>query len=300
VSPNGIDVHPDAALWPMMPDDELEELAETIKTAGLQFPILLDSKGRLVDGRNRLKACEIAGVAPTFETVEGDDDEIGDLIDRVNARRRHITKGQRAMVAAMREQSRELPGCLEAVGLQRTKYATDLLSNARIVLKYTPDLAPKVRNGETPLDKAYQSAKLIKETLESADAVTARLRQESPRLAELVAEEELSLPAALAALDEEKRQAKQHRASLFEHIAKAIYLHEAIGSVENINDAAETLINHRSEFEAQERYALERLVVACEELPKALATLKQKLRRAKWPDQKTKGKANETKAPASS
>jgi hypothetical protein len=55
------------------PNDELHELAADIKERGLLQPIILDAKGRIFDGRNRLAACEIVGVEPQFETYEGDD-----------------------------------------------------------------------------------------------------------------------------------------------------------------------------------------------------------------------------------
>ena len=62
-------VHPVAALFPMLADDEIEELAADIKARGLLQPIVLDAEGRVLDGRNRLAACEIAGVEPTFVTL---------------------------------------------------------------------------------------------------------------------------------------------------------------------------------------------------------------------------------------
>ena len=62
-------VHPATALFPMLADDELEELAASIKARGLRFPIIRDKEGKtLIDGRNRLVACEKAGVQPDFIT----------------------------------------------------------------------------------------------------------------------------------------------------------------------------------------------------------------------------------------
>ena len=63
-------VHPVAALFPMLADDELAELAADIKANGLRLPIVRDKEGKtLIDGRNRLKACEIAGVKPAFRNL---------------------------------------------------------------------------------------------------------------------------------------------------------------------------------------------------------------------------------------
>ena len=70
-----LDVHPLADLFLMMPDDELAELAEDIRVNGLRQPIIRDKKGMLLDGRNRLAACKIAGVEPRFERFKGTDPE---------------------------------------------------------------------------------------------------------------------------------------------------------------------------------------------------------------------------------
>ncbi len=52
-------VHPSAAVFPMLPPDELAELAESIKENGLQNPIVMQ-RGVLIDGRNRYAACKLA------------------------------------------------------------------------------------------------------------------------------------------------------------------------------------------------------------------------------------------------
>src|SRR6516162_8020043 len=91
-------VHPVAALFPMLSDQELKELAEDIKEKGLQQAIMLDKNEQIVDGRNRMAACEIAKITPKFETLNGIEPEA--YIISQNLARRHMTGGQRAMVAA--------------------------------------------------------------------------------------------------------------------------------------------------------------------------------------------------------
>src|SRR5690606_33589017 len=51
-------VHPAATIFPMMDDERLRELAEDIKQNGQREPIVY-WKDQLLDGRNRLKACEL-------------------------------------------------------------------------------------------------------------------------------------------------------------------------------------------------------------------------------------------------
>src|SRR4051794_8695766 len=96
---NQFDVHPVADIFPMMTDDELASMAEDILANGLIHPIVLDAEGVLVDGRNRLRACAIAGVEPTFRQLDGEDTEA--FIVSANLARRDLTKGQKAMALAM-------------------------------------------------------------------------------------------------------------------------------------------------------------------------------------------------------
>jgi hypothetical protein len=68
-----IALHPANESFPMMTGEELEDLAESIKAHRLFNPIVLDKNGVLLDGKCRLRACELAGVEPRFETFEGFD-----------------------------------------------------------------------------------------------------------------------------------------------------------------------------------------------------------------------------------
>jgi hypothetical protein len=46
-------VHPDAAIFPMMPPDDLASLVESIKTGGLIHPIVLgkwERDGQMIEG----------------------------------------------------------------------------------------------------------------------------------------------------------------------------------------------------------------------------------------------------------
>lgn len=63
--------HPASLLFPMMSDSELNELAEDIKKSGQIEPVVL-YHGEVLDGRNRLKACELAGLEPKFTEANGD------------------------------------------------------------------------------------------------------------------------------------------------------------------------------------------------------------------------------------
>jgi hypothetical protein len=95
-----VTIHPLAELFPLLDDEELQGLAEDIKAHGQLQPILA-SRGVVIDGRNRLKACELAGVEPVF-LIRDDmtEAEIVAAIISANLRRRHLTTQQRAHIAA--------------------------------------------------------------------------------------------------------------------------------------------------------------------------------------------------------
>jgi hypothetical protein len=96
-----IPAHPAADIFPMMSQAELDELEADIKANRLRFPLMLDAAGEtLLDGRNRRRACEIAGVEPRCDRLHEGEDPV-DYIVSVNIARRHLSAGQRAMALAM-------------------------------------------------------------------------------------------------------------------------------------------------------------------------------------------------------
>ena len=92
-----ISSHPAAELFPFMSDEELDELAADIRAHGLLEPIVL-LDGLVLDGRNRLRACEAAGVEPRFVDWDGSGDPAAWVISK-NLKRRHLDTSQRGMVA---------------------------------------------------------------------------------------------------------------------------------------------------------------------------------------------------------
>jgi ParB-like chromosome segregation protein Spo0J len=89
--------HPIADVWPMMDEAKLQELADDIRKNGQLVPVWL-YEGKILDGRNRWAACQIAGVEPNTKEYTGDEPTA--FAVAMNDRRRHMNKGALAAVAA--------------------------------------------------------------------------------------------------------------------------------------------------------------------------------------------------------
>lgn len=90
--------HPAADAFPMLAEPELLELARDIQQNG-QREAIATYQGEILDGRNRLAACELAGVKPIMREVEPVNGPVAFVVS-ANLRRRHLDESQRAIVAA--------------------------------------------------------------------------------------------------------------------------------------------------------------------------------------------------------
>jgi N6-adenosine-specific RNA methylase IME4 len=166
---------PYAELFPMLDGTELQELADDIAEHGLHHPIVLDDQGRVLDGRNRLAACEIAKVEPTFTTYRGDD-PLSFVISE-NVKRRHLTEGQKAGIAVaalpmyeaqakararanLRQNTERANRPTRERGRARDQAAKATGTSGRSFGRFkrlkerAPDLAAKVAAGDLALDRA--------------------------------------------------------------------------------------------------------------------------------------------------
>ena len=91
--------HPYADKFPMLPQGELEELAESIRENGLRQPIVITPDGLILDGRNRAAACGLVGIEPETVLYEGDD--LAEYVIDCNVTRRNMSTGARAMATAL-------------------------------------------------------------------------------------------------------------------------------------------------------------------------------------------------------
>jgi N6-adenosine-specific RNA methylase IME4 len=180
----GYEVHPAAAMFPMMTSVELAELVRDVTEHGQRLPVVMH-QGLILDGRNRLRACSLAGVTPKIVDWDGQGGSAVAYVVSVNLQRRHMTESQRAMVAAdllplfeaettERRNSRlkrgdtapEAPlaprgaiGKAAKQAAEATSVGTRSVERAKAVAAKAPELAERVRAGETTLKQAEKTIK---------------------------------------------------------------------------------------------------------------------------------------------
>jgi ParB-like chromosome segregation protein Spo0J len=102
-----LESHPYSQIFPLILDDEYQDLVNDIKENGLKEPIVL-FQGQILDGRNRYHACEKVRInldvdnPRHFRTFEGDDEAAKKFVWSSNYVRRYLTIDQKKELAATR------------------------------------------------------------------------------------------------------------------------------------------------------------------------------------------------------
>lgn len=170
-----LEQHEYANIFPMMAGAELDALAESIRHGyDESMPIVL-LDGKILDGRNRYKACQMANVPPVFTAYDGDDPL--EFVIRHNLTRRHLNETQRAGVAAKlanmpRGGAEYRSPNLDTDKISR-KQAADLLNvgkstvaTYRAVAAAMPELVPLMDEGKMTAHEASKKVKEVERTKE--------------------------------------------------------------------------------------------------------------------------------------
>ena len=166
--------HPIANIFPMMSNEALIELSKDITSNGLGIPILL-YEGKILDGRNRYQACDLAGIEPEYTEYEGDD-PLGYVLS-LNLHRRHLTASQRAALAVevanmaqggdrKSNQTAKLQSDISrSEAAEKLDVSERYVNEAKKIQRESPEHFDKVKSGELSLQQAKR--KMEKEKLEN-------------------------------------------------------------------------------------------------------------------------------------
>lgn len=204
-------VHPVADLFPLMDDEQLNELAESIKRHDQKEPVVFYGD-KLIDGRNRWLACRMLGIKPRVcEMTVSEDFDLLSFVLTQNLHRRHLTEAQRAMVGArmkkmfapaakerQREHGKTAPGKAKTVdanlhqvnGRAHEQAAKSVnvsprsVANAATVIERgSKDLVALVDAGKCSVSKAAKIAKDVdkKDQAAAATKKTPRKKNTKPK-----------------------------------------------------------------------------------------------------------------------
>ena len=193
----GMRTHPAADLFPLMSGEELQNLADDIKANGLQEPIWLTEDGLILDGRNRLLACEMADVPGEFREYHGGD-PIGFSLS-MNLKRRHLTDGQRSALAL-----RVLP-MLEAEAEKRKAQASGQPRGVKASV-----VADRPQQTEAPSErKSREKAAKVTGTSGRNVSKAKRVKDKAPDLFEQVESGQIALDRADRIVRDREAEAKR-------------------------------------------------------------------------------------------
>lgn len=93
-------IHPACALFPDLDPESFEELVADIKDHGCHVPVVL-YKGEVLDGKNRLRACQFLNLkCPTTTWQPKDGESVVEYVVSLNLIRRQLDHAQRSAIGA--------------------------------------------------------------------------------------------------------------------------------------------------------------------------------------------------------
>lgn len=202
-------IHPVAEMFPMLSQVEYEALRDNIEERGQLVPVIV-SKNVLLDGRNRLKACEELGKEPWVQEWEGTGGTETEFILSLNLYRRHLTDSQRAMVVSKASDhiKRENEERRKTTQFQEGTVPNPDGRKGKEMARQDSDEPIRDYSKENKHSTAGRVAKIAKVSRYKAQQAL-KLAKESPELADKVAAGDLTLGKATQQLNESRSTTKE-------------------------------------------------------------------------------------------
>ena len=174
-------IHPLSEMFPEISGQDFEKLVASIRKHGLLEPIVVKNGTTIIDGRNRFRACQEAGVTPHFEEYRLET-AVRDYIWAKNVDRRHLTDDQKAAVV-LKWEEQERDDAKKRIEVARHRLAP-------------PDSAEPKPGGDTRQRLAAR-ANVSRYKIEQAQTVKHSDEKHGTQLLSTVAKGEMDLKAAV-------------------------------------------------------------------------------------------------------
>ena len=189
-----MEFHKFANIFPLIEGQEFENLVEDIRKNGLQQHTIYLYEGKILDGRNRYRACKQLKMlydTNVFNFV-GTPEEALKLVISLNLHRRHLQESQRSMVGARVKHIYEAEAKerqIEAGKQYGEKHPQEVMVN----------LPQPLKQKGTARDKAGEAMNVSGSLVHRAEKVIA---QGTPELVQAVESGEIAVSAAVAIVNE--------------------------------------------------------------------------------------------------
>lgn len=179
LTPDRIEFHDVANIFPLMSADEYAALVADMRDNGQREPIWTH-EGKIIDGRNRYRACKELGLTPILREWDGNGSLVAFVVS-LNLHRRHLNSSQRAVIGlevekalaveARRQQGQRTdllqkieksPSPIHAAAQAATLVGSNrqYISDAKRITRDAPDVLDAVRNGTVAIPDAKRIASL--------------------------------------------------------------------------------------------------------------------------------------------
>lgn len=159
-----------------MTDAELAHIVDDMKANGYDTSMpVITYEGQILDGRNRFKAADLAGVEPSF--VEYDGDDALAFVIRHNLHRRHLNESQRGVVAGRlatmnphrpSNKSANLPTSItQSQASEMLNVSERTVRTIKAIEREAPELIPLIEAGEMTAHEAIKDIKKEKKIAEN-------------------------------------------------------------------------------------------------------------------------------------
>lgn len=183
-----MEYHEIANIFPMMNADEYLKLKSDIADNGFDNSLpIITLENKILDGRNRYRACKELYIEPTYKEFEGEDPFA--YVVRTNLHRRHLNSGQLAFVGVeiekhygklakenqgkrtdiikpanlfpiLEKSNNELkPIHAATIASKEIGVSSGYISDAKMIQKEAPELAQKIIAGEMTIPQAKREIK---------------------------------------------------------------------------------------------------------------------------------------------